>query len=90
MGHVWLAEDEPLDRPVALKQVILTDPMSEESRRAARVRALGEARAAARVQHDGVVRIHDVVKEDGLPWIVMELPLSVRTSTGRFPARSRS
>ncbi len=78
MGLVWLAEDELLERPVALKQVILSDPVSEESGKAARLRALGEARAAARVHHDGAVRIHDVVKEDGRPWIVME-PLSGRT-----------
>jgi serine/threonine protein kinase len=78
MGSVWLAEDEFLCRPVALKQVILSDPVSEESRRAALVRTLGEARAAARVDHIGAVRIHDVVKEDGRPWIVME-PLSGRT-----------
>ena len=77
MGSVWLAEDELLHRPVALKQVILSGEGSEKSR-AARVRALGEARAAARVDHDGAVRIHDVVKEDGRPWIVME-PLSGRT-----------
>jgi serine/threonine protein kinase len=72
MGSVWLAEDELLHRPVALKQVILSGQASEKSRRAARVRALGEARAAARVNHIGAVRIHDVVKEDGRPWIVME------------------
>jgi serine/threonine protein kinase len=78
MGSVWLAEDEFLRRPVALKQVMLSDPVSEESRKAALVRTLGEARAAARVDHIGAVRIHDVVKEDGRPWIVME-PLSGRT-----------
>jgi serine/threonine protein kinase len=78
MGRVWLAEDELLHRPVALKQLVLSDPASEESRRTARGRALGEARAAARVHHDGVVAIHDLVKEDGCPWIVMEL-LSGRT-----------
>jgi serine/threonine protein kinase len=78
MGLVWLADDELLGRPVALKQLILTDPMSEESRKAALRRALGEARAAARVRHDGVVDIYDVVKQDGRPWIVMEL-LSGRT-----------
>jgi serine/threonine protein kinase len=73
MGMVWLAEDELLHRPVALKQMILNEPVSEESRKAALLRALGEARAAARVRHDGVVDIYDVVKQDGRPWIVMEL-----------------
>jgi serine/threonine protein kinase len=73
MGLVWLAEDELLCRPVAVKQVIPNDAVSEKSRKAALLRALGEARAAARVHHDGVVAIHDLVKEDGRPWIVMEL-----------------
>src|SRR6266498_4674495 len=74
MGVVWNAEDELLRRPVALKQVTLNDPASEESRKAALVRALGEARAAARVHHDGVVAVHDIVKDDERrPWIVMEL-----------------
>jgi serine/threonine protein kinase len=78
MGQVWLAEDELLERPVALKQVILSDRASEESEKAARLRAVSEARAAARVHHDGAVRIHDVVKDHGRPWIVMEV-LSGRT-----------
>jgi eukaryotic-like serine/threonine-protein kinase len=73
MGLVWLAEDELLERPVALKQVILSDRASEESEKAARLRAVSEARAAARVHHDGAVRIHDVVKDGGRPWIVMEV-----------------
>jgi eukaryotic-like serine/threonine-protein kinase len=78
MGLVWLAEDELLDRSVALKQVLPSDTVSEKSRRAALLRALGEARAAARVHHDGVLKIHDLVKEDGCPWIVMGL-MSGRT-----------
>ena len=53
MGSVWLAEDELLHRPVALKQVILSDPVSEESRRAALVRALGEARRRPRPPRRG-------------------------------------
>jgi len=73
MGLVWLAEDELLYRPVAIKQVIPNDAVSEKSRKAALLRALGEARAAARVHHDGAVAIYDLVKEDGHPWIVMEL-----------------
>ncbi|MCI2422917.1 serine/threonine protein kinase [Saccharopolyspora sp. K220] len=70
--------DELLHRSVALKQLTVSDPVSEKCRKAALVRALGEARAAARVKHDGVIRIYDLVMENGHPWIVMEL-LSGRT-----------
>jgi serine/threonine protein kinase len=73
MGRVWLAEDEVLDRSVALKQFDVPDHESDTARKAARVRALQEARAAARVDHSGAVKIHDVVREDGHPWIVMEM-----------------
>ena len=85
MGEVWLAEDELLERPVALKQVTPSDPASDESVRAARMRAVREARAAARVDHDGAVRIYDVVKDDGRPWIVMEA-LSGRTLAAALDA----
>jgi serine/threonine protein kinase len=78
MGQVWLADDEVLDRPVAVKEFNVREQASDTTRRAARVRALDEARAAARVDHVGAIKIHDVVKEDGRPWIVME-PLSGRT-----------
>jgi serine/threonine protein kinase len=74
MGKVWLAKDELLRRPVALKQVILR---REEPQATAR-RTLTEARAAARVDHSGVVAVYDVVEHDSTPWIVMEL-LSGRT-----------
>ncbi|MDX6250277.1 MAG: eukaryotic-like serine/threonine-protein kinase [Kribbellaceae bacterium] len=78
MGLVWLAEDEVLRRPVALKQLVPHPPVSEELLVTARARALSEARATARVDHVGAVRIYDLVEDDGLPWIVMEL-LSGRT-----------
>jgi serine/threonine protein kinase len=73
MGRVWLADDEVLRRPVALKQV-LPDGLDA----AAWECALGEARAAARVDHEGAVKIYDVVEENRRPWIVME-PLSGHT-----------
>ena len=77
MGRVWLAEDELLHRPVALKQAIRSDP-SGSWYPAATDRLLIEACAAATVHHTGVVTIYDVVTEDSRNWIVME-PLSGHT-----------
>src|SRR5689334_18049797 len=78
MGRVWLADDELLDRPVAVKQLLLHGLESAEVRAQAWACALREARAAARVDHIGAVRIYDLVQEKGWPWIVME-PLPGRT-----------
>jgi serine/threonine protein kinase len=78
MGRVWLAEDELLRRPVALKQAILNDPTPDGWPPAAPDRLLMEACATATVNHKGVVTIYDVVTENSRNWIVME-PLSGRT-----------
>src|SRR5881397_241240 len=48
-GTVWLAHDERLDRPVAVKRVPTAD--AEQAERARR-----EALAAARLGHPGIVR----------------------------------
>jgi serine/threonine protein kinase len=70
MGRVWLAEDEGLDRTVAIKE--FTPPAELVDAAAAIDRVRMEARAAARVNHPGVVGIYDLAVEDGPPWIVME------------------
>ncbi|MFB4301243.1 serine/threonine-protein kinase [Actinomadura sp. NTSP31] len=72
MGTVWRAYDEMLDRDVAVKQVRLPGRITETERKALCRRLLAEARATAALRHPGVAAVHDVLVEDGRPWIVME------------------
>ncbi|WP_158647565.1 serine/threonine-protein kinase [Actinoplanes sp. ATCC 53533] len=75
MGAVWHAHDTLLDRDVAIKEIwhpsAGSGPVDPADPFIAR--ALREARAAARLRHPGIVTVHDVVTDEGRPWIVMEL-----------------
>ncbi|MGW4791849.1 protein kinase domain-containing protein [Nonomuraea sp. NPDC004297] len=73
MGMVWHAHDVLLDRDVAVKELILPYGLDNAGQQVAHRRMLREARSAARLTHPGIVTVHDVVEEDGRPWIVMEL-----------------
>lgn len=73
MGMVWHAHDVLLDRDVAVKELILPFGLDNAGKQVAHRRMLREARSAARLTHPGIVTVHDVVEEDGRPWIVMEL-----------------
>jgi tRNA A-37 threonylcarbamoyl transferase component Bud32 len=73
MGTVWRAKDLRLDREVAVKEVRLPGPMTQQDRSVLRERSLREARVAARLMHPGVVTVHDVIEAEGSPWIIMEL-----------------
>ncbi|MEV0035743.1 serine/threonine-protein kinase [Streptomyces sp. NPDC050804] len=66
MGIVWRADDDLLGRPVAVKEL-------HAAHDGEGIATLREARAVARVRHPHVVVVHDVVEEDGRPYIVMEL-----------------
>ncbi len=69
MATVWLALDEELHRPVAVK--MLDDPLAGDPE--IHDRFLREARIAARLAHPNLVRVFDVGEHEGRPYIVMEL-----------------
>ncbi|MEU6575052.1 serine/threonine-protein kinase [Streptomyces sp. NPDC046805] len=73
MGRVWRAQDEVLNRAVAVKELTAALYVSESDRHVLLARTRAEARAAARINHSAVVTVHDVLEHDGRPWIVMEL-----------------
>ncbi|MFK8002035.1 MAG: protein kinase [Polyangiales bacterium] len=67
MGGVLLAQDQMLNRPVAIKLVL---PHLLE-REASRLRFRREAQAMAAIRHENVVPIFDFGTHDGSPFIVM-------------------
>ncbi len=74
MGRVWRARDEALHIDVAIKEVWLSPAMPAGEREERLARAKREARNAAVLRdHPNIVAVHDVVTEDGVPWIVMRL-----------------
>jgi eukaryotic-like serine/threonine-protein kinase len=73
IGVVWRAHDESLGRDVAIKEIRFPAGLDAEQIAALRARTLREARAAARLSHPGIVTVHEVVRQDERPWIVMEL-----------------
>ncbi|WP_432141437.1 serine/threonine-protein kinase [Streptomyces sp. bgisy084] len=73
MGTVWRATDEVLGRQVAVKELHLDEGTAEPEARVQRERAMREARTVAQIKHPNVIVVHDVVEQDGRPWIVMEL-----------------
>ncbi|MFI6495243.1 beta-propeller fold lactonase family protein [Streptomyces sp. NPDC050564] len=72
-GRVWLAYDQELACEVALKEIILPADVPEREVGTRIARARCEARHAARLRNNPhVVTVHDIVEDDGLPWIVMD------------------
>jgi non-specific serine/threonine protein kinase len=89
MATVWLAHDDRLDRPVALK--VLNDAGEDDPAGEARGRFLVEARAAAGLDHPHVAGVHDVGETpDGRLYIAMAYceggSLADRLAAGPLPA----
>jgi eukaryotic-like serine/threonine-protein kinase len=68
MADVYLARDQALGRPVAVK--VLSNGLDGDA--TSRERFLREARLAARLSHQNVVKVFDAGEADGKPYIVME------------------
>jgi len=63
MSEVWRAEDETLERPVAVK---LLAPSADQAR------FDREARAVASLSHPNIVQLYDYGEADGRPFMVLE------------------
>ncbi|WP_233345932.1 serine/threonine-protein kinase, partial [Saccharomonospora iraqiensis] len=88
MGTVWSAYDEFLHRQVAVKEVRMPPGVPPNQIEELRERTLREARAIAVLSHPNVVILHDVVKEHGDPYVVMEL-LPSRSLAGLLDSSGR-
>lgn len=86
MGVVYEAEDERLQRRVALK--LMAPELAASA--TARGHILAEARAAARIRDDAVVAIYQCGEDDGIAYVAMELlvgePLEKRLRGGWRPS----
>jgi hypothetical protein len=72
MGRVWLAQDELLQRRVAVKEIVIPDDIPASELLALQMRTMREARAAARLDHPHLVGVFDVIWRPDRSWIVME------------------
>jgi eukaryotic-like serine/threonine-protein kinase len=83
MGVVYAAEDERLNRAVAIKTI------REAGDTVVRERFMREARAAASLSHPNVCQLFDIGDTEGTPFLVMELldgeSLAERLGRGALP-----
>ena len=89
MGVVYLAEDESLQRQVAVKTLLLPEEENSAERRNLEARFIQEAKAAGGLNHPGIITIHDLGREGDWLYIAMELlegtELKDRMQAGPMP-----
>lgn len=71
MGVVYEAEDPVLDRPLAIKTIVIS--ADDVDRKEYEARFTQEARAAGRLAHPSIVTIYDVGHEGEMVYMTMEL-----------------
>jgi len=85
MGEVYRARDTRLDRSVAIK--ILPSHLSDDTMR--RQRFEREAKAISGLNHPNICTLHDIGRQDGVDFIVMEYlegeTLAARLEKGPLP-----
>ena len=89
MGVVYLAEDDTLQRQVAVKTLLLPEEENSAERRNLEARFIQEAKAAGGLNHPGIITIHDLGREGDWLYIAMELlegtELKDRMQAGPMP-----
>jgi serine/threonine-protein kinase len=89
MGVVYKADDPVLDRPLAIKTIVI--PADEAERKEYEARFTQEARAAGKLAHPGIVTIYDVGREGEMVYMTMELldgtDLGSKAESHRFSVR---
>src|SRR5580658_208658 len=85
MGEVWKARDTRLDRTVAIKVM----PKHIAAREDLRARFEREARTVSSLHHPNICVLHDIGKQDGADFMVLEFlegeTLAARTARGPMP-----
>ncbi len=69
MATIWRGWDRRLYRPVAIK-TLRGDDMNDAT---AFARLRREALVLAALSHPSIVDVHDMIEEDGIPYLIMEL-----------------
>lgn len=74
-GVVWRGEDRVIQRPVAIKEAIMSRELPKQQREVATQRMMREVRATGQLHHPAALTIYDVLWDEaaGAVYIVMEL-----------------
>ncbi|WP_169983674.1 serine/threonine-protein kinase [Microbispora sp. H10836] len=72
-GLVWEGRDTLLDRPVAIREILLPPDLGETARLRLVQRISRDVRQAERLRHPHIAAVHDVAEEDDTPYVVTEL-----------------